>query len=350
MKYIKFLFYLLFSTNFVFAEQTEHNVINCEIYDMNKQLIRRVPGKMCIFLDNGGFISAQKENLVYYDNLRNEVWSQKIYPHHQMNLSIDQNSILVLGSQTQKMKGPKKTEKVRFDVLYILNLDGKILQTFDFYKNKNQFNKLQWLNAEKRKHSQIGAKELYSGVDWELTHANSFYEIPENTISATLPAFQKGNYIINDISLMLVFILSSDLKKILWQSTLLPEVWTMLHDVQVKPDSNLLVLYDNGTPERPQTRLVEFDVLQDKIHWQFPSVLTSTFYSKKMGGVQVLKNGHFLYNDITDIPVAHEIDRQGKMIWSLTPRFQYASKTKMEPFQQIKRFDLSPFLKKHRGL
>ncbi len=50
-----------------------------------------------------------------------------------------------------------------------------------------------------------------------MTHVNSFYEIPDNSLAGKLPALQGGNDIVNDISLMLFFVLSRDLQKIVWQ-------------------------------------------------------------------------------------------------------------------------------------
>ncbi len=339
----------LFSEAQAFDEKI-HNVINCEIYDMSGKLMRKFPGRICAFLDDGSLLSAEEDKLVYYDKLRNLLWSKNIHPHHQINMSLDKKSFLVQGSEIKEERFQNKNEQVRYDVLYQIARTGEVLNTFYFSKNGDQFDKKAWNAAKKRRYSKIGFSEYYQKINWEMTHTNSFYEIPDNKITGYNDAFKKGNFIVNDISLMQVFVLSSDLGRILWQGPVIKEEWTMFHDVQVVPDSESIIYYDNGSPLRPSSRLVEFDMVKKDIKWKYPSIFSKKFYSPKMGGVQILDNGNILYNDITGIPVAYEISRKEATLWTLTPRGDYANKDTREPFQQIKRMNLSEFLKNHRGL
>jgi hypothetical protein len=354
VKFLNFFFSIVLFLPVVLHASTKeklYNVIGCEIYDMDKILIRRFPGSMCLFLDDGSILSAQKENLIFYDRYRNEIWSKKINPHHQMNFTLDKKLFLVIGSEIKEIKNSLgKVEKVRSDVLYIIDKHGEIKKTYSLYEHRNQFVQLNWNAAFNRKYNKEGAKVLHEGIDWEITHTNSFYEIPENTISTHYPEFKAGNFIINDISLMLVYIIDSDFKKVIWQSPILKDNWIMFHDVQVVPNTDLIIFYDNGTPIRPESRLVEYDLLKQKITWQFPKKFSKSFYSKKMGGLQILENGNVFYNDLTKIPTAHEISRDGKTVWTLIPREKIAIQNQYDPFQQVKRLDLSQFLKANRGL
>lgn len=334
------------------GNELPHNVIDCEIYNMDGLLIRRLPGKMCIFLKDGSFLSAQKDRVAYYDHLRNELWSHKIYPHHQMNTSLDQNHFLILGSDVKKIenKKTKKIENVRADVLYVLNKKGDILKSFDAYEERHQFNSKIWQEAVNRRLYNGGARAIYKDVDWEFTHANSFYEIPQNKISEQIPAFKEGNYIINDLNLMWIYVLSSDLKRVLWQSSLIKPPWILFHDVQVIPNSSSLLIYDNGTKDRGASRIMEYDLLKKEIVWQHPKVFSSSFFTYRMGGLQLLPNGNILYNDLTKVPQALEIQRDGSTVWSMIPKKDLKTSDKMRPFQQINRMNLTDFLKNHRGL
>lgn len=317
---------------------------------MQGKMIRKFPGRICVFMEDGSLLSAEEEKLVFYDKLRNVLWSKSLHPHHQLNLSADKKNFLVLGSEVKKEKGPKKEELVRYDVLYVISLTGEILHSFHFSKHASEFDKNSWNDARKRRFSKIGYSEFYQKIDWEMTHANSFYEIPENKINGQGDAFKKGNYIVNDISLMQVLVLSSNLKHLVWQDHVIKENWSMFHDVQVVPRTASILYYDNGSRLRPASRLVEYDLNRKEILWSYPSVLSKNFYSSRMGGVQILENGNVLYNDNTSIPTALEISKNGNVMWSLILRGEYANKNTREPFQQIKRMDLSLFLKNHRGL
>lgn len=318
---------------------------------MEGTLIRRLPGKMCLFLDDGSFLSAQLDKVILYDKLRNEVWSKTVGPHHQMNFSRDGQNFLIVGSGIKEVSNKTgKADKIRYDILYVLDKKGNTLKTFDFYERRNQFDADRLSQAEKRRLNPPGPKAIYKDSTWELTHANSFYEIPENKLSKKYSAFTAGNYIVNDISLMLVFVLSKDLKEVLWQSPILNDTWTMLHDVQVMKDSTELLIYDNGTKDRPQSRMIKFDVDLNKISWQYPSQLSNRFFSNRMGGVQALENGNILFSDFSHFPLAKEVSLKGKEVWSMIPQKELQDASKMRPFQQVKRMDLSKFLKEHRGL
>lgn len=343
-------FCLLISKVAIASNEKLHNVINCEIYDMSGKLIRKFPGRICVFMDDGSLLSAEEEKLIYYDKLRNVLWSKSIHPHHQINMSLDKNSFLIIGSEIKTENHSKQPELVRYDVLYNISKTGEVLHSFHLSENGSQFDKKSWSDAKRRRYSKVGFSEYYQKIDWEMTHSNSFYEIPDNKISGHNEAFKKGNYIVNDISLMQVFVLSSDMARILWQGPVIREEWTMFHDVQVVPESQSIIYYDNGSKLRPSSRLVEYDMVKKNVKWKYPSAFSEKFYSSKMGGVQILDNGNILYNDITSIPVAHEISRTGKIEWTLTPRGDYANKDTREPFQQIKRMNLNEFLKNHRGL
>ncbi len=341
-----FAWALIYSCLLEASQEPIHNVIDCQIFDMKGEILRRYPGEFCIFLDDGRFVSAQKSELLLYDQSGKVIWRRALFPHHQMNLSLDGKRILVLGSETRSLSKDKK-DLFRSDVYYIVDLSGKILNEYRLFDHAQAFPKERWANAKARRFPLIWSKATYPGVSWEFSHTNSFYEIPENILGSRHSAFKKGNFIFNDISLMITFVLNADLKSVLWQSPILREDWTMLHDVQVLQGTDRLLIYDNGTPNRRYSRLLQMNPISEKIYWEYKAKPSTSFYMEKRGGVQLLPNGHTLYNDFNEAPRGIELDKSGNQVWKLVPQQFSGAKG---PFQQIKRYDLSSFLEKNKGL
>lgn len=320
---------IFFTITSLLAE--EHNVIGCEIFSMEKKLLRKFPGELCAFTDDGSILSTEEERIVYYDKNLKIKWTLPIKAHHQVNLNLKKDKFLLIGSDIVKQKNAKPA---RSDVLYIVNKSGKIEKKFDLFKEKAQFDKKYWVQAQKRKFPVIWTPSRFSDAEWELTHVNSFYEIDAK--------FNHGSFIVNDISLMLVFTLSADLKKVVWQSHLSSDPWTMLHDVQVLRNGNLLY-YDNGTKSRPYSTLIEYDLKNSKIVWQYERTPKESFYAVRWGGIQRLENGNTLFSDITKGPISIEITKDGHEVWNMkSPPQTY--------LQQIKRQDLTKFLYHNKGL
>lgn len=337
-----------------------HFTIGCEIYgrgDHGKvNLLRRFPGELCLFADDGSLVLSEKDQIIRFDKDMKKLWSLPIQAHHQVNWSADRRAILVIGSETIEIGSGSKVERVRSDALYVIDLKGKVQKRFSFFEQRHQFNEKAWRAAMLRRYSSERAWKTaapghrpdflelsrFKGASWELTHANSFYEIEAHDAEPVRKEFRRGNYIVNDISLMMAFVLSSDLKRILWQKSLRKELWNMVHDVQVLPTGRLL-LYDNGTPERPISQLVEIDLGTLSDVWTYRRAPPKTFYSPRWGGVQRLVDGRTLFTDITTVPTCIEIDRDGQEVWRWEPG-------KGKYLQQARVLNLNDFLRYNVGI
>ena len=320
-----------------------HLFFGCEIYDVQNtaqpKLLKKFGGELCIFQNDGTVIQTLPDRVAKYDVRMRELWSLPTKAHHQINLSPDGKQILILGSEAV-LPNPKQG-RARSDVLFVLDQNGKVKKRFSFFENRRQFNKTAWKNAVDRKFPMIWSPSRFKEVHWEITHANTFYEIESHSAEKTNPEFKKGNYIVNDISLMMAFVLDASLKKILWQKSLRPEFWNMTHDVQVLPNGRLLY-YDNGTKDNPQSQLVEMDLATGKDVWVYRGQKGEKFYSKRWGGVQRLADGGTLYTDITTRQEIIEIDADGNRRWSWHP-----GPTKY--LQQARKVDLGDFLKNNKA-
>jgi hypothetical protein len=155
--------------------------------------------------------------------------------------------------------------------------------------------------------------------------------------------------IVNAIMVNLVFILDHAMTQILWAMPAEKLGSLTLHDVQVLPNGHLLYFSNNGPTDRSCcSRLVEYDLEASKAVWEWQASPPERFNAPVMGGIQALEDGNILFNDNT-WGVAREISRAGKMNWEISnPLGQMNGRP--APFQHVKRYDLSSFLKKNSSL
>ncbi len=334
----------------VFAEG-QHLHFGCEIYEVARdsktgkrtspRSLRKFPGELCLFQKDGSVVMTFPQRVAKFDAQMREVWSYPTRAHHQINSSLDGSEILVIGSEIVDV-GDKATGRARGDLLLVLGQDGKLRRSFSLAKEHAQFLKKSWQDAVKRRYPMVWNVSRFGEVKWEVTHVNTFYEISANDVTKSIPAFQSGGYIVNDISLMLTFVLDKNLKKVLWQKAMREDDWHMTHDTQILKNGNML-FYDNGTPTRPFSQLIEHDLVSGKDVWVYPAKPSKAFYAKRWGGLQLLKSGTVLFTDITSKPRIVEIDRAGHEQWS----WSLAQDTYL---QQARIEDLSQFLANNRGI
>jgi hypothetical protein len=324
-----------------------HLHFGCEIYEFTAppklqiKLVRKFPGELCLFQKDGSVVMTFPQRVVKYDFQMKEIWSYSARAHHQINASTNGEEILVIGSEIVDV-GDKQAGRARGDLLLVLDQEGKLRRSFSLNQNKVQFQTAAWRNAELRKYPMVWDVERFQEAKWELTHVNTFYQIPDNNAAKKSQAFSAGGYLVNDISLMQTFILDKDMKKIVWQRSLPKETWNMTHDTQILRDGRL-IYYDNGTAARPFSRLVEYDLLSSRETWSYPKKLRRSFYAKRWGGLQFLDSGNVLFTDISGVPRVVEIDREGqeKWTWEL-PSYKYLQQARLE--------NLTQFLSKNKGI
>lgn len=326
-----------------------HHVIFCTIFDSQGEILRRYNGNLCLFRDDGGFFSSSGDGLSAWDKSMNRIWQRPYFIHHQLNWSLDKSQILALGSEFTKQDG----KPVRTDALYIFDLNGTLMKKFSYNENMKMLEKLFPNQKSFLQVIEASWHPRKAEVEYEYTHANSFYEIPSNTSGAKIAAFAKGNYIVNDVFIRRILIFDRFLKKILW--SLDYSLWggNVIHDVQVLPNGHLFIYaneaqFKNGVKA---SELHEFDPIKNKIVWRFTAKPSQDFFSFACGGVQLLDNGNILYSDISSGQAyGIEITRSGKEIWRMSSPDKDVKSGKKTPIQQVKRVDLSGFLKNNIGL
>lgn len=324
-----------------------YNEIYCHFIDNEGNVIKKFDGQFCAFLPDGSYAAGSPSGITFYKPNGTIKWHRKMNVHHQLNLNLAGDKLLVLSTTVNKFEG----KTARFDKLIVLGLDGKKQMSYDFYEHREEFMKL-----APREPGNILAKlkfrdpALPTEVEWEFSHANSFYEIPDNSAAAKNPAFAKGNFIVNGLGRHTVAVLDKKLKKVLWSQSMYGH---FKHDVQMQ-ESGKILLYSNENAD-PKTgknysAIHELDPITGETSVLYKADPPEAFNSPWLGGVQRLSNQHLLISDVTNGGRVLEIDGAGKVVWSMNYPFLDSRNGKPAEIQQAKRRDFSSFLKNHRGL
>lgn len=323
----------------------QHNVIQCSIFDMQGQIIWHYQADMCLFLNDGRVIVARRKSLFMLSQTMDILWEKRFESHHQLNLGLTPDTFLVLGEEYKKWNG----KLTKFDTAVVFNFYGQEIKRFSFYDHfrelgeiSNNGNQLWEIRNDLRRNPD---------VKYEASHANSFYEIPENRYSRSHQAFKKGNFVINSNIQYLTFIVDKDLKNILWHldhRTPSPR-GDNAHDVQVLENGHLLI-YGNEDKDKKYSSLYELDPFKLTLKTLFIGSPPSVFFSETAGGVQKISETTVLYSDLTNGNWAYEVETKSpfKRIWSM--EFSLYPPPMSNKFQQAKRYDLSGFLEKNIGL
>ena len=113
---------------------------SCTVFDADFKLVVQLPGgNVCLPLPDGTLVASDHLKLRRYDQKGKEIWSIPGEYHHQ--LVFTQNKILALKAEVKDFLN----QKIRYDVVEQIDLDGKVLNRFSYKENletltKNQEN------------------------------------------------------------------------------------------------------------------------------------------------------------------------------------------------------------------
>lgn len=290
--------------------------IDCLLLDFSGKLYKKKPGGLCLFQKDGTTIYASyRANLLVkeFANGTRE-WAAPIPVHHEMSLTHDGN-ILLLSESIRRFRGDNNA---RFDVFKILNQEGEELASWDTFDHFDEI--LQILKeAGKDFPLKLDVKSNPFGEFVEYTHANSFKEVPPNSLYPAIPYLKPGNYILGMNCLGLFLFLDRDLKKIVGVVHYQSFLSCNTHDAQVLTNGHILHLLNyEALPSNGMT-LVEIDPLSGERVWEYKNKLSDSLNSNYQGSVQLLANGNMLYidNGQIDNKTPVEISREGLLVNAL---------------------------------
>ena len=338
--------FFLFSHIESFASSwMNYNLVNgCRVMSMTGAFVSVFPGQMCIFLENGDFLSGTTTSLRRINTKNEDVWEIKGNFHHQLNLSNDGKRILALTSDVITLE----EKKTRQDKILILDLDGNIIHQQVMEKllvGRNIPLVPRGLNSFEQK---------IHNVESEISHLNSIYEIPKLNSKKNPEYIREGNIIVNG-TVSGSFILSPDLKTDLHHIIFKNSRDHWVHDVQITNEGNFLYFNNVVSSNSMGSSLLggdnEFTSFysaveeirpgSQKIVMKFEANPKGTFYSWICGSVQELDDDNWL--------ISHHL--MGSYIYSKRKKDLIATipLTHMEYSvllggQQSKAYDLSKFL------
>lgn len=309
-----------------------HIVEGCRILNGNGDLLWSYPAAFCIFFPDGKFVAASADSISLVSGNRT-FWEKKIPVHHMLALT-SKNEIAVLSDEFINMRDwahrfesfreahfkplkfctgkdtPErlKNDKLRTDKIVLLNLRGEVVAERRFLGEPDYPMPLLVENF---------ATNVRAPRDLEVSHMNSIYEIGENTSS--IPAFKRGNFIVNDTLNRRIFILDEKLKGILWTKSYGLFGFGQAHDAQILPNGNLLVFKNFTVSPGDESSLEEVDPQSLMPAWRYFEKSSGEFRAPIQGSVQRLRGGRTLFtfrNIDSKKSFAKLIDRDGRELKS----------------------------------
>lgn len=323
---------------------------SCSIFNSKGKLIFKAKSGylLCAFRDDGSYFAAKaaEDKFTYFDARDEVIWTATDHIHHQIKLTPDNEKLLIISSELMDYK----KQKLRSDCFSVRNFKNEKEHEWCLKDHLDELKKIGFKFGPEPSDTSTISPLIYAKD--EIVHANSIYQIQENSLASLNPAFQKGNYLVNfwDNS-GLVLVLDKNLEKILWHMNSRSIFKSGFHDLQLTPEGHLL-FYLNQNPldntKKFYSSLVEADALTFEKLWTYEKNPKEKFAAEFMGSIQVLPNGNILYSDTTNGGQAFEITKPGLEVWSFTnPERDYVSKIPIE-VPEVRVFDHLNFLKAHQ--
>ena len=330
----------------------DHYVIGCMVYNSSFTLLHSYPGTMCAFFPDGSYVRYQpKQHEISRINANGEIkWKRIISAHHQLKISADGKKILTLAKDFHN----GAFCRVGYDDFYALDSsNGNVLYRWSGFEHRQELLKI----AGRLRFFSLNEDGSTKGHDCELSHFNSIDEIPPNPLEKSNSAFKKGNYIVSLNGLPVFAVLDSRMKKLIWISRP-SNHFLSYHDIQMLPSGEIL-LYRN-TQRNSSEEVVSagyisrFDPLSGKEAWRYPALEANDSYpvgTYGSGGAQALPEGILFNTNSTRNSggAIYFVDFNGRKKWEIPSPFKNSAGLPAK-FQDVKRIDLTEFLKNQKDL
>ncbi|MBC7538015.1 MAG: hypothetical protein H7281_04290 [Bacteriovorax sp.] len=318
-----------------------HYKIGCQIYNLDFELVNAFNGFDCLFLKNGSIIMAQKDQIDYYTNKNELIWTKKIDSHHHIQMSNDELVLYMLGNDYQSFRG----ELTRFDKVVSIDIQSsKVIAEWSSFKHADELeSSAGWIYDKNNQPNSWG--NYKEKAKHQFLHFNSINLIPINKYGySNHSEMSEGNLIISaGVSLVLFF---NRHLKLLKAVKIDPSQNIDFHDAQVTEHGELL-LYRNQFPEKSRTALQIFDLFSLQLIWQYPPKLSeSKMYSGCCGSVQMIEDQKILFSDITNGGSVYEIDKTGKITKLYTSTEIDLKTGKPKDIFKVKKVNLKNFFSK----
>jgi hypothetical protein len=225
------------------------------------------------------------------------------------------------------INGPVRFDSLRFDVMYHISRNGKILSRWSSFEQLKALKKVITTSAR----SEVYCDSLPRKVA-EYFHFNSIQVLPHNPFEKTHPELKAGNLLLSDMYFDLVFIMIPDTYEIVW--------WYMQdeltghgqHTARMQPNGLITMIVNQcSLPDSAHTKyskVIDLNPVTKKIEWQYIAPHPHDFSTPYEGSAQRLPNGNTLItvgswrpNDPDSLQNnwAFEVTPQKEMVWKWKP-------------------------------
>lgn len=254
-------------------------------------------------------VIARHEALMRLDWDSNVVWKSDLWAHHDVAQD-DEGRIYVLRKGKDFDPVPEGVLPVIRDGLAVLDADGNQLREFDFnplFPEAAPEPTLEATKAYMEANPQAVKGENSDEPFLDTLHSNSVMPLPRD-----VPGLgKKGDLLISMRRTSTVALIDPKGERVLWRWG--PgEILRQHHPTLL--DNDHLLIFDNGSRDRPWSRIVEYSPVEDRIVWEYRADPPESFYSNARGSAQKLPNGNVLVTDSSSGRV-FEVTEAGEMVW-----------------------------------
>jgi hypothetical protein len=314
-----------------------------------KEVFNFPEGDCYFFKDGSVFFSDLDEKLRLFGPDGLEQWAVNEFGHHDFDVSEDEQEIFVVTSE-RKQEGDKKL--IHHYVLGFSKADGREIFRWDSEKYFEQFKDL---GIQVSLHDSMGDLEYY--------HINSVQVLPPNRWEKTIPAFRRGNVLINCFDNGVAFIIDRQNMEIAWWHAFDAPTEGDNADAFTTAGSHTVKLLENGhilymanvhkyeLAHITFSSIEEIDPSTHQVVWRYMANPATDFNVPIWGSVYRLHNGNTL---VTRSPSgsAFEVTRDGRIVWEwFNPeRDPFGLARSVYRVRRIPKKRLDPVINKWRGI
>ncbi len=252
-------------------------------------------------LPDGSLIATTKEERIFkLDKRSRMVWQHERRVHHDFDVTPD-GRIYALIREPRQVPALHPEIPVLDDGILILDRDGNPIEEFSILRT--------FLNSPYRflRRYVSHLKGDKSKGDLDILHVNHV-EVFDGRLSSFGPLYKKGNILIGIRNNHSIAVIDGDTHQTAWLWG--PSNLGFPHHPTLLENGNLLI-FNNGTPQRKQSKILELDPRTDQIVWLYTK---DDFFSEFRGSNQRLPNGNTLITE-SDTGYVFEVTKGGEEVW-----------------------------------
>ncbi|MEW5894181.1 MAG: arylsulfotransferase family protein [Candidatus Omnitrophota bacterium] len=267
---------------------------------LNYGLWRRV-----YLYENGDILAVwERLGLVKLDKDSKLLWVYKNRAHH--CVFVDEEGSIYLLTERIRPKGdmPQRENGFWDDYIVVLNKEGEFIREYSIMEAFRDSEYAFLLERDQIKHP------------YDFFHTNTLV-LFDGSLSHISPLYKQGNVMISLRHMDTIAIIDLEKNRVVWAKDGQREngLWSKQHEPVLLSDGRILLFDNLGNREGyGRSRVIEYDLLNNEIVWEYKGDKDHPFETENCGMNQRLPNGNTLITE-TDRGRAFEVTRDGEIVW-----------------------------------